>query len=120
MSDARQRLGRQGESLVAQALVQRGYEIADRNWRCQIGEVDIVARHGDAWAFFEVRTRRGRGFGAPEESVTAAKRQRMMEVAQAYLAEHELADVDCRLGVAAVEMDAAGRLVRIELYDSIT
>ncbi|MBU0702470.1 MAG: YraN family protein [Chloroflexi bacterium] len=118
--DARVKLGRRGEGLAAHELTRRGYEIAARNWRCPAGEVDIVARRDEAWYFFEVRARRGRGFGAPEESVTPAKLQRMIDVALTYLGEHDLNDVDWRVGLAAVELDRAGRLLRLEIYDSIT
>jgi putative endonuclease len=101
-------------------LVRRGYEIVERNWRCPVGEVDIVVRRGGVWAFFEVRTRRGRAYGTPEESLTPTKRQRMMDVALTYLAEHELVDADWRLGMVAIEMDRAGRILRNEVYDSIS
>ena len=60
MDDARVRLGRRGEELAVAELTRCGYEIVARNWRCQVGEVDVVARRDEAWAFFEVRTRRGR------------------------------------------------------------
>ena len=120
MSDARVKLGRRGEELAARELTRRGYEIVTRNWRCQTGEVDVVARREEAWYFFEVRTRRGREFGAPEESVTPAKLQRMIDVALTYLGEHDLNDVDWRVGLAAVELDRTGRLLRLEIYDSIT
>ena len=96
-----------------------GYEIVARNWRCRAGEVDVVARRDGAWAFFEVRTRRGREFGTPEESVTPAKQRRMVDVARTYLAEHDLNDVDWRIGLVAVEMDRAGRLLRVDVYESI-
>jgi putative endonuclease len=96
-----------------------GYRILARNWRCQVGEVDVVALRDRAYHFFEVRTRRGREFGTPEESLTPAKRQRMVDVALTYLAEHELHDVDWRLGLVAVEMDRTGRLLRVEVYASI-
>jgi putative endonuclease len=96
-----------------------GYRILARNWRCQVGEVDVVALRDRAYYFFEVRTRRGRDFGTPEESLTPAKRQRMVDVALTYLAEHELHDVDWRLGLVAVEMDRTGRLLRVEVYASI-
>jgi putative endonuclease len=66
-----------------------------------------------------VRTRRGQEFGSPEESLTPAKRQRMVNAALTYLAEHGLEDVDWRVGLVAVEMDAVGRLLRVEVYDSI-
>jgi len=120
MSDARVKLGRRGEELAARELTGRGYEIVTRNWYCQAGEVDIVARRNEAWYFFEVRTRRGREFGPPEESVTLAKQQRMIDVALTYLGEHDLNDVDWRVGLVAVEMNRTGRLIRLEVYDSIT
>ena len=120
MSTARARLGRQGEELTAAELSRRGYDIVARNWRCQTGEVDIVARREGVWYFFEVRTRRGREYGTPEESLTAAKQQRMVDVALTYLGEHEMVDLDWRIGLAAVEIDRRGQLVRLEVYDSIT
>jgi putative endonuclease len=126
MRDTRVRLGRRGEELAVAELTRRGYEIVTRNWRTPLtngapaGEVDVVARRGDVWAFFEVRTRRGQAYGTPEESLTPAKQQRMIDVALTYLAEHDLNDVDWRLGFVAVEMDRAGRVSRIEVYDSIS
>lgn len=119
MSDARVRLGRRGEDLAVAELGRRDFEIVARNWRCQVGEVDVVARRGGALYFFEVRTRRGREFGTPEESVTPAKQRRMIDVARTYLAEHDLNDVDWRIGLVAVEMDRIGRLLRVEVYESI-
>jgi len=120
VSGARVELGRRGEGLAAAELTRRGYEVVTRNWRCQAGEVDIVARRGEEWYFFEVRTRRGRGYGTPEESLTPAKQRRMVDVALTYLAERELNDVDWRVGLVAVEMNRAGRLLRLEVYESIS
>jgi putative endonuclease len=117
--DARVKLGRQGEGLAVVELARIGYEIVERNWRSQVGEVDVVARRGEEWAFFEVRTRRGREFGSPEESLTPAKRRRMVNAALTYLSEHGLDDVDWRVGLVAVEMDEIGRLLRVEVYESI-
>jgi putative endonuclease len=120
LSKARQRLGQRGETLAADDLSRRGYEIVERNWRCPVGEVDIVVRRAGVWTFFEVRTRRGRAYGTPEESLTPAKKQRMIDVALTYLAEHALVDVDWRLGMVAIEMDRSGRILRQEVYDSIS
>ena len=116
---ARIGLGRRGEELAVQELVGRGYTIVDRNWRCRIGEVDIVACLSEVLTFFEVRTRRGDRFGLPEESLTPTKRQRMIDVALTYLAECDLGDVDWRVGFIAVEMDWAGRLLRLDVYAAI-
>ena len=108
--------------MTARELTRRGHEIVTRNWHCTAGEVDIVARRDEAWYFFEVRTRRGQEFGTPEESVTEAKLERMIDVALTYLSEHDLNayDVDWRVGLAAIEVDRAGRVARLEIYDSIT
>jgi putative endonuclease len=118
MASSRVGVGRRGEELAAQELRRRGYEIVARNWRCPAGEVDIVARHGETWVFVEVRTRRGQDFGTPEESITAAKEARMIAVAEHYLAEHELGEVDWRLDLVAVELDGAGGLARLELLEN--
>lgn len=107
--------------MAARELVRRGYAVESRNWRCQIGEVALVALSGETWTFFEVRTRRGRDFGVPEESLTPTKIRRMVDVARMYLAEHDknVHEVDWRIGMVAVEMDAAGRLLRVDIYENI-
>ena len=120
MSDARVKLGRRGEELAVAELTRQGYEIVTRNWRCPTGEVDVVARRGEVWYFVEVRTRRGREFGTPEESLTQAKQQRMIDVALTYLGEHDLYDVDWRISLVAVQMDRSGKLRRLEVYESIS
>ena len=69
-------------------LREQGMEVLDRNWRCEIGEVDIVARDGDCLVICEVKTRRTLGFGEPVEAVTFAKAMRLRQLAAAYLAGH--------------------------------
>jgi putative endonuclease len=119
LSDRRVRLGRRGERLAAEELERRGYTIVERNWRCPAGEVDLVATQGDAWFFFEVRTRRGWVCGTPEESVTGQKQERMGEVALTYMGEHSFGEVDWRLGLVAIELDRGGRLARLEVYENL-
>ncbi|MGD8623052.1 MAG: YraN family protein [Anaerolineae bacterium] len=115
--DDRQGLGRWGEGLAARHLAAKGYEILARNWRCQTGEIDLVARDGQALAIVEVRTRRGRSLGSPEESITPAKQARLAELAEAYV----LAEAwpgPWRIDVVAIEADARGRLLRIDHYEN--
>jgi putative endonuclease len=119
MGRSRVGLGRRGEEIAARALARRGYRIVARNWHCPAGEVDIVAQDGQVWAFVEVRTRRGTRFGTPEESITAAKQARMVDVALSYLAEYEIGDVDWRLDLVAVELDPTGRLVRVDVLENV-
>ena len=104
MSDPRRQLGKWGEERAAEFLQTTGYEIAERNWRCAAGELDLIAWDGECLAFIEVRTRRGRGHGTPEESVTPAKRAKLIELAQTYLLEHPELEADWRIDVVAVEV----------------
>jgi len=121
MSDYRTKLGHRGETLAARELVRRGYEIETRNWHCRIGEVDIVALRNATWTFFEVRTRRGRDFGTPEQSLTSTKMRRMVDVARTYLTAHDINvhEVDWRIGFVAVEMDDTGHLLRVDVYENL-
>jgi len=114
MKGARKNLGQRGEDLAAAHLEGREYVVRERNWRCPAGEIDIVAEDGDCLVFVEVRTRRGRDYGTPEESVTLAKQAKLMEVAQTYLQEHSW-EGDWRIDLVAVEMTSGGKLLRVEL-----
>jgi len=79
-------LGRYGEALAVRYLREQGMEVLDRNWRCEHGEVDVVARDGDCIVICEVKTRRSAWFGEPVEAVTFAKAMRLRRLAAAYLA----------------------------------
>jgi putative endonuclease len=114
MKGARKRLGQRGEELATAYLEKRGYGVRERNWRCPAGEIDIVAEDGGCLVFVEVRTRRGQGYGTPEESVTPAKQAKLVEVAHTYLQEHGW-EGDWRIDVVAVEMTSRGKLLRVEL-----
>lgn len=114
MSNDRLRLGRWGEQIAVRKLRATGYTIVAQNYRCSIGEMDIVAQEGDAWVFLEVKTRRGDHFGRPEEAITERKGRRLIQIAERYLQEHRLEDVDWRVDVIAVELDSRGRLLRVE------
>jgi len=115
MPDARRALGQLGEELAVRHLQGLGYVILERNYRCQSGEVDIIARDRERLAFVEVRARRGTAFGTPEESVTHQKQVRLATVARNYLQEKGYADVDWGIDVVAVEFTPRGVLRRIEL-----
>ncbi len=114
MRGARKKLGWRGEELAVAHLEKRGYVVRERNWRCPAGEIDIVGEDGSCLVFVEVRTRRGREFGTPEESVTPAKQAKLVELVQTYLQEHDW-DGDWRIDVVAVEMTSGGKLLRVEL-----
>ena len=78
--------GAQAEALAATFLASKGLAIVARNVRSRFGEIDLVARDGDTLVFVEVRLRRSARFGGASESITAAKRARILAAAEGYLA----------------------------------
>ncbi|MCA9678162.1 MAG: YraN family protein [Kofleriaceae bacterium] len=78
--------GRAGEQRAVALLLAAGYVIVERNWRCAVGELDVVARDGDVLCFVEIRTRSRADRGSALETVGAAKQRRLARVAEAYLA----------------------------------
>lgn len=85
---AKDDLGRAGESRAADYLQQRGYDVVDRNWRCDAGEIDLVALTARDVVIVEVKTRRGEAFGHPLEAIDARKKQRLWRLAIAWIAAH--------------------------------
>ncbi len=82
------RLGREGEGQVRRALERRGVEILAANWRCQYGEIDLIAATPAQIRFIEVKTRRSRRYMEAREAVDWGKRQRIILSAECYLMEH--------------------------------
>ena len=122
MTDARKKLGAWGESVAATHLEANGYRIIARNWRSRIGEIDIVAQHGEALAFVEVKTRRGRSHGTPEDAITSRKARKLLQTVQSYLSENDChEDLDFSIDVVAVELDRSGKVLRVEhLVNAVT
>jgi putative endonuclease len=83
--EARRAQGDAAEDRACRHLEVSGLTIVERNFRTRGGEIDIVARKGDVLVFVEVRSREVPDFGAPEESVTPAKRRRIVGAARRYL-----------------------------------
>ena len=97
-------LGSQGERIAVAYLTDVGLRVLDRNWRCREGELDIVAREGDALVFCEVKTRSSEAFGAPVEAITYAKRTRLRHLAAKWL------EVDAPLRPREIRFDVASVL----------
>lgn len=101
-----QDLGRFGESKVAQYLINRKYQILDQNWRCQSGEIDLVAKSpAGTIVFVEVKTRRNFAFGHPLESIDAIKQSRLTRLARNWLRTKKLGAPTYRIDCAAVTLE---------------
>lgn len=111
----RLRLGRAAEEAAARHLETRGWRLIARNVRVGRGELDIVARRGPVLAFVEVKARRTRACGAPEDAVNGAKRRQVARLAQLWLAARPwaLAGIDdVRFDIIAVDLSSFPAAVR--------
>lgn len=106
-------LGRAGEQLAAEHLEKQGWSILARNWRCQQGELDIVASDGEQVVFCEVKARSGVDYGSPLEAVDRHKIHRVRQLARAWLEQQRLTGCRVRFDVISVLWPPEGR-VRLE------
>lgn len=99
---AKDTVGRYGEDVAARHLNEIGYQVLQRNWRCDLGEIDIVARDGDCLVVCEVKTRRSAVCGHPVEAVTPAKLARLRQLTARWLADSGLHPPQVRIDVVSV------------------
>jgi putative endonuclease len=107
-----------GEKIAADFLAGRGYHILETNYRCPYGEIDIIARYQDYLVFIEVRTKKSRQFGSPEESITPAKKQRLLATAWHYQQSLHTPLPLWRIDAVAIELDPQNKPRRIELIEN--
>ena len=110
MTHSRRETGMLGEKLARDFLEKQGFRVLETNYRCPEGEIDIVAEHQDCLVFVEVRTKTSQEFGCPEESITKAKKARLIAVALSYLQSHKWPETaSLRIDFVVVELDQRGR-----------
>jgi len=114
----RQEVGKLGEKTARKFLKKRGYRIRETGFRCPHGEIDIVAQQKDYLVFVEVRTKSSLDFGTPEESITQAKKKKLIASALTYINTHQKLPSLWRIDVVAIELDDKGKTKRIELIES--
>ena len=96
------RLGRDGESLAARWLEERGFTVVERNWRCAAGGVDLIVRRAGTTVFVEVKTRSSVAYGHPFEAITAAKAARLRRLAAEWCGAHGPVPGETRIDAIAV------------------
>ncbi len=106
MTMRRRRAGQAGEEVAVDHLRQKGYLILHRNYRCALGELDIVARDGTMLVFVEVRSRSGDYYGRACEALSRAKLARLRKLALYYLAVEHKKEIPCRCDLLAVDWEA--------------
>jgi putative endonuclease len=108
---AKDDLGRRGEALAARHLVEGGMRVVDRNWRCALGEIDLVLRDGDELVFVEVKTRSSSSFGHPLEAITVRKLARLRRLAAVWCEQHPDRYSRVRIDAVAIVAPAFGAVV---------
>lgn len=110
----RQEVGKLGEKAARDYLKKKGYSIKALNYRCREGEIDIICKKKDYLVFVEVRSKTGSDFGIPEESMTFAKKGKLINAALSYLGNQIKPPELWRIDFVAVEINRGGRISRIE------
>ena len=93
MTQERLSLGKMGEELAVTQLKAMKYQILERNYRCPLGEMDIIAREKGSLVFVEVKTRATRDFGGPAAAVHERKQRQLSRVALLYLNHKKIRDI---------------------------
>jgi putative endonuclease len=105
MHSLNKEIGNLGESLAEKYLQDSGYVIIQKNFRCYIGEIDLIAKEKDYIIFFEVKTRYNTRFGNPCESVTYCKQRRIYKTAQFYIMINKIHNSNFRFDVIEIILD---------------
>lgn len=105
MTSKRLELGKFGEVLALKKIKLLGYKNIIRNYRCPLGEVDLIAKDGDTLAFIEIKTRKGKSIGYAKEAVNARKRRQLSKVALAYMKSNDCWGAKARFDVVAISIE---------------
>ena len=105
MTKERLELGQFGEELALRKIRKLGYKKIIRNYRCSLGEVDVIAKDGDTLVFIEIKTRKGRSIGYAKEAVNARKKRQLSKVALAYMKTNNCCESKARFDVVAVSLE---------------
>ncbi|HEY9469639.1 MAG TPA: YraN family protein [Propionibacteriaceae bacterium] len=116
-TESKKQIGIRGEDLACAELERLGMQVLERNWRCRLGEIDIVAAEagpaGLTLVFCEVKCRSGLGFGHPLEAITYAKMRTLRQLAALWMREH-------RRKASSIRLDAIGVVLAPGQEPSVT
>jgi putative endonuclease len=105
--------GKEGEKIAAVFLKKNGYRITEINFRCVLGEIDIIARDKDKIVFIEVKTRKSGELGYPEQAVGIRKQKKMSQLALWYLQKNNITDSAARFDVVAITISSSGNEIKL-------
>jgi putative endonuclease len=114
--------GKDGEQIAVAYLKKKGYRICETNFRCPLGEIDIIAREKDELVFIEVKTRKSNKLGYPEQAVGTRKQIKLSHLALWYLQKEKLTDANARFDVIAITLLPEGNEIKLikNAFDFVT
>jgi len=101
-------LGAWGESVASEQIARRGFVLLEKNFRCRIGEVDIVAMDNKTLTFIEVKTRTSLDFGFPSEAINPSKKHKYHQIALSYINHKRFKDIEIRFDVIEILLSKNG------------
>lgn len=109
--------GKHGEDVATQFLVEKGYEIIERNYRAGKAEIDLIAQKGIFLVFIEVKSLTNLSFGMPEDAVTKRKAKLVMGAAETYIYKVNW-QKEIRFDIIAIVFDkTSGQTLEIEHFE---
>jgi len=114
VADGRRALGKHGEETGAAWLGARGMRIVERNYRCRLGEIDLVGEIDETLVFVEIRSRSSDNWGTPAESVNYRKQRKLRQLAAWYLGQSGREGSACRFDVLSLLFDEGWENAKIE------
>ena len=109
--------GKIGEKAAEEFLINKGLTLVSRNFSSRFGEIDLIMREKNILVFVEVKTKKGLGWGSPEEMFTRGKYERVKRMASVYLKGKE---VSCRIDMVAVVLGEENQPVSVKHYENVT
>ncbi len=103
MLNKNQKFGKESEDLAVRSLKKQGYKIIEKNYRCKLGEIDIIAKDKDTIVFIEVKARSSDYFGDAKSGVSPQKQMKISMVALYYLKETDQNGKNARFDVVAID-----------------
>ena len=106
-------LGKRGEALAVGELKKLGYKIVETNYRCPLGEIDLIARDGKSLVFVEIKTRRYKPLGYAKEAVHPRKQRQISKAALTYMKQNRLESAKARFDVVAISLTSEGPKIEV-------
>lgn len=118
MKNLNKTIGNYGEAIAAKYLEENGYKILTANYRCRIGEIDIIAKYKNYICFIEVKTRYSACYGRPSEAVSYVKQQKILKAAEYYIMKNKLYNCAARFDVIEIQLNNSDNMYTINFIEN--